>query len=46
MRPRIPGGEPGGEVIMSTARFIIGDTRDVVASMADNSVDLVMTSPP
>jgi len=29
-----------------TARFIIGDTRDVTATMADGSVDLVLTSPP
>ena len=31
---------------MSHARFIIGDTRDVVATMPDGSVDLVLTSPP
>lgn len=31
---------------MSTARYIIGDTRDVTASLPDASVDLVMTSPP
>lgn len=31
---------------MSGARFIIGDTRQVVASLPDGSVDLVMTSPP
>jgi len=29
-----------------TARYIIGDTRDVVASLPDGTVDLVMTSPP
>ncbi len=29
-----------------TARYIIGDTRDVVRSLADNSVDLICTSPP
>ena len=29
-----------------TARYIIGDTRDVVASLPDGSVDLVLTSPP
>jgi len=31
---------------MSDARFIIGDTRAVVAAMPDDSVDLVLTSPP
>lgn len=31
---------------MTSARYIIGDTRDVVASMPDGSVDLIMTSPP
>jgi DNA polymerase-3 subunit beta len=31
---------------MSAARYIVGDTRDVVASMPDGSVDLVLTSPP
>ena len=29
-----------------SARYIIGDTRDVVASLPDGSVDLVLTSPP
>jgi hypothetical protein len=29
-----------------TARYIIGDTRDVTATMPDGSVDLVLTSPP
>lgn len=29
-----------------TARYIIGDTRDVTATLPDGSVDLVMTSPP
>jgi DNA modification methylase len=29
-----------------SARFVVGDTRDVVASLPDGSVDLVMTSPP
>lgn len=32
--------------VVSEARYIIGDTRDVTATMADGSVDLVMTSPP
>lgn len=31
---------------MAVARYIIGDTRDVIASLPDASVDLVMTSPP
>ena len=31
---------------MTAARFIIGDTREVVASLPDASVDLVLTSPP
>lgn len=31
---------------MTEARFIIGDTRDVIATMPDSSVDLIMTSPP
>lgn len=31
---------------MSACRFIIGDTREVVASLPDDSVDLVLTSPP
>lgn len=31
---------------MGTARFIVGDTRDVTATIEDGSVDLVMTSPP
>ena len=31
---------------MSRATFIVGDTRDVVATLTDGSVDLVMTSPP
>ena len=29
-----------------TVRYIIGDTRDVTATMPDGSVDLVLTSPP
>lgn len=29
-----------------TARYIVGDTRDVTAAMPDESIDLVMTSPP
>src|SRR5690242_15367740 len=29
-----------------SARYIIGDVRDVLASMPDQSVDLVLTSPP
>lgn len=29
-----------------TARFIVGDTRDVTASLPDASVDFIMTSPP
>lgn len=29
-----------------SARFLIGDTRDVVESLPDGSVDLVLTSPP
>jgi hypothetical protein len=29
-----------------TARYIIGDTREVTASLPDNSVDLILTSPP
>jgi hypothetical protein len=31
---------------MSEARLIIGDTRDVTATLADGSVDLIITSPP
>ena len=31
---------------MTTARYIVGDTRDVTATLPDASVDLVMTSPP
>ena len=31
---------------MTTARYLIGDTREVVASLPDASVDLVLTSPP
>ena len=31
---------------MSEARFIIGDVFDVMATLPDNSVDLVLTSPP
>jgi len=31
---------------VSTARFLIGDTRAVVATLPDNSVDLVLSSPP
>ena len=31
---------------MSHATYIIGDTRDVVATLPDNSVDLLLTSPP
>lgn len=31
---------------MSHARYLIGDTREVVASLPDNSVDLILTSPP
>lgn len=31
---------------MSEARFLIGDTREVVASLPERSVDLVLTSPP
>ena len=29
-----------------SARFIIGDTREVVASLPDDSVDLILSSPP
>jgi site-specific DNA-methyltransferase (adenine-specific) len=29
-----------------TVRYIIGDTRDVVATIPDGSIDLIMTSPP
>ena len=29
-----------------TARFIVGDTRDVIETIPDGSVDLVLTSPP
>ena len=29
-----------------SARYIIGDTRDVLATIPDGSIDLVMTSPP
>lgn len=29
-----------------TARFLLGDTRQVLKTLPDNSVDLVMTSPP
>lgn len=31
---------------MSQATFIVGDTRDVTATMPDGSVDLILTSPP
>jgi hypothetical protein len=31
---------------VSPARYIIGDVRDVLATLPDNSVDLVMSSPP
>ena len=31
---------------MSNARLIIGDTRDVTATLEDGSVDLILTSPP
>ena len=31
---------------MTSARFIVGDTRDVVRSIPDGSVDLILTSPP
>lgn len=31
---------------MSEARYIVGDTREVIASLPDGSVDLVLTSPP
>lgn len=31
---------------MSSARFIVGDTRAVTATLPDDSVDLVLTSPP
>lgn len=31
---------------MSSARYIVGDTRDVTAALPDGSVDLVLTSPP
>ena len=30
----------------SYARYIVGDTRDVVATLPDQSIDLVLTSPP
>ena len=29
-----------------TARYIVGDVFECLASLPDNSVDLVMTSPP
>lgn len=31
---------------MATATYIVGDTRDVLTSLPDGSVDLVLTSPP
>lgn len=31
---------------MSSARYIVGDTRKVLATLPDDSVDLVLTSPP
>ena len=31
---------------MSHARYIVGDTRDVTATLEDDSVDLILTSPP
>lgn len=31
---------------MTTARFLIGDVFDVMATLPDQSVDLVLTSPP
>lgn len=31
---------------MSEARYIVGDTREVISSLPDGSVDLVLTSPP
>ena len=31
---------------MTEARYIVGDTRDVTASLPDSSVDLIFTSPP
>ncbi len=31
---------------MSTAHYIIGDTRDVTATIPDGSIDLLMSSPP
>ena len=30
----------------SYARYVVGDTRDVVAGLPDQSIDLVLTSPP
>ena len=30
----------------TTVTFHVGDVRDVMAGMADSSVDLVVTSPP
>lgn len=31
---------------MSSARFLIGDVREVIAQLPDGSIDLVLTSPP
>lgn len=31
---------------MSSCRYVVGDVRDVLATIPDNSVDLVLTSPP
>lgn len=31
---------------MSTARILLGDCRDVLAELPDNSIDLIFTSPP
>ena len=43
---RSGGGDPWGEVNLMTARYIVGDIRDVLATIPDDSVDLVLTSPP
>lgn len=37
---------PPGDVGGGTARYLLGDVFDALASLPDNSVDLVVTSPP
>ncbi len=46
VEPNLTVNPPGGDVSGGTARYLVGDVFDVLATLPPNSVDLVVTSPP